>query len=244
MNSLSVIILFYLETLVGTLDRYQKSGGFVQLLQLIETCGPAKQEKFLSMVREEDPRWSEAIQKKMLTMARIMSFSDDVISEIAGNLQELTIAVAFHGFKSEERQRFYRTFSFAQRRKIDDLFEVNHPSPADISASFIKIIVEVRKLIHAGALRADKVDPEVFVEDGIEDSLRKGSDMTVIKTILAVAPAPNEVASPSKPAATLDPEELKLLRKKIIALAEENNSLKQDMQNLKARIEQIKKIAA
>ncbi len=199
---------------MGTLDRYQKTGGFMQLLQLIETCGPAKKEKFLSMVREEDPRWSEAIQKKMLTMERIMSFSDEVISEIAGGLQDLTIAIAFHGFKPEERQRFYRTFSFSQRRKIDDLFEVNHPSPADISAAFIKIITEVRKLIHDGALRADKVDPEVFVEDAIEDALRKGSDMTVIKTILAVVPTASESESQSKPVATLDPEELKLLRKK------------------------------
>ncbi len=232
---------------MGTLDRYQKSGGFLQLLQLIETCGPQKQEKFLNMVNEEDPRWSLAIQKKMLTMDKIMTWSDEVISEIAGSVQELTLAVAFHGLKPEDRQRFYRTFSFSQRRKIDDLFETNKPTPADISAAYIKIFTEVRRLMHEGALRSDKVDPEVFVPDGIEDALRKGADMTPVKTSPTLAVVEKEVTvDHSKQAASssVDADELRNLRKKLIVLAEENNSLKQDMQNLKAKIEQIKKIAA
>ena len=229
---------------MGTLDRYQKSGGFLQLLQLIETCGPQKQEKFLSMVKEEDPRWSEAIQKKLLTMDKIMTWSDEVISEIAGSLQELTLAIAFHGLRPEDRQRFYRTFSFSQRRKIDDLFETNKPSPADISAAYIKILVEVRKLMHEGALRADKVDPEVFVPDGIEDALRKGADMSSAKPVLAAVASPaaeKHVLESPKQAGSggADPEELRTIRKKLIVLSEENNSLKQDIQNLNAKIEQI-----
>ncbi len=242
----------------------------MQLLQLIETCGTQKQEKFLNMVKEADPRWSEAIQKKMLTMDKILTWSDEVISEIAGSLQGLTLAIAFHGLGPEARQRFYRTFSFSQRRKIDDLFETNKPSAADIGAAYIKIFVEVRRLMHEGALRSDKVDPEVFVPDGIEETLRKGAEMSIAKPILAVvapsvtakveeekAPVKHEVvkselAKPEliKPEASkvngvnVDVEELKVLRKKIILLTEENNSLKQEIQNLKIKIEQIKKIAA
>ena len=250
---------------MSALDRYQKSGGFMQLLQLIETCGTQKQEKFLKMVKEADPRWSEAIQKKMLTMTRILTWSDEVVSEIAGSLQDLTLAVALHGLDEEAKKRFYRTFSFSQRRKIEDLYEINKPSDADIGAAFIKIFIEVRKLIHEGALRADKVDPDVFVEDGIEEILRKGAQMTSGP----VAVSPTQASPPQSAAASsplnlvqesrivreipeppkenemnLDAEELRGLRKKLLMLTEENKSLKQDLHNLKSKIEQIKKLAA
>ena len=232
----------------------------MQLLQLIETCGTQKQEKFLKMVREADPRWSEAIQKKMLTITRILTWSDEVVSEIAGSLQDLTLAIALHGLDEEAKKRFYRTFSFSQRRKIEDLYEINNPSDADIGAAFIKIFIEVRKMIHEGALRADKVDPDVFVEDSIEDILRKGAQMTSGP----VSVSPPQPASVSPPLSlvqesrivrelpepqrenemSLDAEELRSLRKKLLMITEENKSLKQDVQNLKAKIEQIKKLAA
>ena len=250
---------------MSALDRYQKSGGFMQLLQLIETCGTQKQEKFLKMVKEADPRWSEAIQKKMLTMTRILTWSDEVVSEIAGSLQDLTLAIALHGLDEKAKKRFYRTFSFSQRRKIEDLYEINQPSDADIGAAFIKIFIEVRKLIHEGALRADKVDPDVFVEDGIEDILRKGAQMTSGPVAVSPAhPTPPQSSAASSPLnlvqesrivreipeppkeneMSLDAEELRGLRKKLLMLTEENKSLKQEIHNLKSKIEQIKKLAA
>ena len=39
---------------MSTLSRYQKSGGFIQLVQLIETCGKQKQDNFLSMIEKEE----------------------------------------------------------------------------------------------------------------------------------------------------------------------------------------------
>lgn len=251
---------------MGALDRYQKPGGFGQLLQLIETCGSVKQEKFLTMVREADPRWSEAIQKKMLTMEKILSWSDEVVSEIAGSLQELTIAIALHGLNAEARVRFYRSFSFSQRRKIDDLFEVNQPSAADIGAAYIKIFTEVRRLMHEGTLRVDRVDPEVFVPDGIEEALRKGGEMNILRSVPLPVPSQNSNPTPAQERQALpkpevqkqnvhnatstnasisnDADDNRILRKKILAMTEEINSLKQDVQNLKAKIEHIKKIAA
>lgn len=241
---------------MGTLDRYKKSGGFLQLLQLIETCGPQKQEKFLNMVKEEDAVWSEAIEKKIITMDKILSWSDEAISEIAGNLQDLTLAVAFHGFKPEARQRFFRSFSFAKRRKIEDLFEIQKPSPADVTSAYIKIFIEVRGLISQGILRADKIDSEVLVEDNIEEKLKKiegiqvksapeksqGEKSDVVKA--EKAEEENETLAETSHIDSNMQEELKGLRKKFLLLKNENQSLKQDVHNLKAKIEQIKKIAA
>lgn len=239
---------------MGTLDRYRKSGGFIQLLQLIETCSSQKQEKFLAMVKEEDSRWSEAIQKKMLTMDKILTWSDEVLSEVSGNLQELSIAIALHGMPPDCHQRFLRSFSFAKRRKIEDLFETNKPSPADISAAYIKIFMEVRKLIHEGVLRADKVDPEIFVEDNIEEKLKKGENLTTpsltekmaAKMALAEAEEPTLLTKDQNKDSKegVDQEEVRNLRRKLLVLSEENQNLKNENHNLKAKIENIKKLAA
>jgi hypothetical protein len=233
---------------LGTLDRYRKTGGFIQILQLIETCGLQKQEKFLSMIKEEDSRWSDAIQKKMLTMDKILTWSDEVLSEVSGNLQELSIAVALHGLPQEKHERFLRSFSFAKRRKIEDLFQTNQPSAADISAAFIKIFMEVRKLIHEGVLRADKVDPEIFVEDGIEEKLKR-TDLPTAQSLnekLAVKQQihDEETTQIGKDPTAPEPEEVRVLRRKLLHLSEENQVLKNENHNLKAKIEHIKKIAA
>ncbi len=233
---------------MGTLDRYRKTGGFIQILQLIETCGLQKQEKFLSMIKEEDSRWSDAIQKKMITMDKILTWSDEVLSEIAGNLQELSIAVALHGLPRENHERFLRSFSVSKKRKIEDLFQTNQPSAADISAAYIKIIMEVRKLIHEGVLRADKVDPEIFVEDGIEEKLKR-TDLPTAQSLnekLAVKQQihDEEATQLGKDPSASDQEEVRTLRRKLINISEENQSLKNENHNLKAKIEHIKKIAA
>ena len=246
---------------MGTIDRYRKKGGFLQLLQLIETCGPQKQEKFLSMVKSEDANWSEAIQKKMLSIEKILSWPDEIISEISENLQELTIAIALHRMPENCHQRFMRSFSFAKRRKIEDLFETNRPSDADISAAHVKIFIEVRKLILTGIIRADKVNPEIFVEDDIEEMLKRGEPLlaSALSDTIPVKPGQQveDELNPGfkdhrdgknlndlKDTMVIEQEELRSLRRKLISLYEENQNLKHEVQNLKAKIEHIKKIAA
>ena len=75
---------------MGMIDRYRKTGGFVQLVALVETCPPAKQEKFLEIIKGEDARWSEAVRTKLLSMEKIYSWSNEVLAEIFGTLQDLT----------------------------------------------------------------------------------------------------------------------------------------------------------
>ena len=40
---------------MSMIDRYKKKGGFLQLLNLLETTGGEKREKFLKMIAEENP---------------------------------------------------------------------------------------------------------------------------------------------------------------------------------------------
>ena len=64
---------------MGMLDRYKKKGGFIQLLNLIETTASPKAEKFLKMIGEESPAWEAEIKKKVLSIDRLATWNQSYL---------------------------------------------------------------------------------------------------------------------------------------------------------------------
>lgn len=233
---------------MGMLDRYKKSGGFLQILSLIETCGPQKQEKFLKIIDEEDPRWAEAIRKKMLSVERILTWSNDTLAEIAGTLQVLTLATALHGLTEKQAEKLLKTFPHSKKRQIEELKSEKEGTPGEVSAAYMKIIVEVRNMVSQGYLRLDKVDSELAIEEDIEDLLAQGAffnkpsadegglDFTVADAMSGGNP-PDGADEKTK-------QEYAAFKKKLLGLNRENTLLKQEVTTLKTRLEKIKKLVA
>ncbi|MFN9067220.1 MAG: hypothetical protein ACK5V3_08325, partial [Bdellovibrionales bacterium] len=80
---------------MGMLDRYKKKGGFIQLLQLIETSSKSKQDQFLGLIAQESPNWENEIRKKMITLDKVLEWNPVYLSEIFSRLHPLTLASAF-----------------------------------------------------------------------------------------------------------------------------------------------------
>ena len=238
---------------MGMISRYQKPGGFLQLLQLIETCGKQKQDNFLKMIEQEDPNWAQAIKEKMITIEKLFSWDDAIIAEISGRLQQLTLATAMHGLKEEENNKLLRTYSHSQRRLIEDLNKAKNPVPSEISSAFIKIIQETRNMISQGYLRPDKFAPALSIPDKIEEILGKNPTQRRDSQVEAQAnPAVSQseaqaVATPTNPTANgsggASDQELQTLRVKLRVLTTENSNLKTELKLLRDKISQIKKIA-
>jgi hypothetical protein len=227
---------------MGLLDRYKKTGGFVQLLQLLETTNPSKRSQFIKMIEDEDSRWAEAIHKKMLTIDRIFSWDDNTVAEVVGSLHELTLAIALHGLGKEREEKIFRTFSSGKKRRILETMENKTPTPAEIGSSYVKIIEEVRDLIKQGHVRLDKVDVELVIPENIEEKL---SAQPLPDTVY-VAPAQVVVdASPSEdtPRAQADGISTEKLVQQLTLLSSENKKLKNEVKALKDKLEQIKRIA-
>lgn len=234
---------------MGMLDRYKKSGGFKQLLQLIETCGAVKQEKFLKMIEEEDPIWAAAIRGKMLTMEKVFSWDSNTVAEIFTRLQDLTLATAMHSFTDEQTEKVFETFTHMHRRKIEDLRESKKPSAGEIATANMKVLEEARSMISQGYLRMDTVDPSMIVEDDIEEKLLNGTvDLTSLPEIASTSPS----AEPDKPfeidnvianVGKASSEDVKKLTMKLELMVNENSKLKKENALLKGKLEQIKKIA-
>lgn len=236
---------------MGMLDRYRKTGGFLQLLTLIETSPLSKQEKFLSLIKEESATWEAELSKRRLSFKRILSWDQQSIAEICPRVPEKILGLALWPLSADEKLKFMALLSPSQKRKLDEIFALNPPSDGEVLACQNKVIQEVREMFQSGSLRYEKVDPDLMIPENIEESLNKGgmtsaaafNEQQVQNLILAASKeAATESGAPS-PAAVMLVEEMKELRKKLQNCLHELSATQKENQVLKDKLDQIKKIA-
>ncbi len=159
----------------------------------------------------------------------MLNWNDNTIAEVSKGLAVLTLATAMHGLSSEQSSRLLQTHTHAQKRTIDDLFKTNSPSPAEISAAFLKIIEEARAMMLDGRLRAEKFAPELIISENIEELLAQ-----------AAVPLPPAVTSersiPTAQPAAKAINSAELLQKKIRDLVQENERLRAEVQELREKL--------
>jgi hypothetical protein len=216
---------------MSMIDRYKKKGGFVQLLNLMETCGSQKQEKFLKIIEDEDLAWAEAVKAKMISIKKIFSWDDNTIAEIAGSLNDMTIAISLFGLDAEVKEKMLKTLNRSRRRKIEDDIADRKPDVAEISTAFVQIITHVRKMISEGYLMLDKIDSTLVVNSEFEDALLNSRSTSTVK------PSTVDVAS------IHETKDLDNLRKKLFELKGENDSLREKLTQVESKLAQIRKIA-
>jgi hypothetical protein len=208
------------------------------------------------MIREEDPRWADALEKKMLTLSKILAWNDVILLEIMTRLQEPILAAALHGLEEPQRKRIFAIIPGFARKRIQDLYETKVPTPGEIVTVLERVISEVRKITNDGPIKMEKIDPEMVVPEDIEEILRKGelpaSAMAQMQETLHAAAEPakapaTEAAAPAPAAAggvQVSNEELNNLRKKMTLLTNENQFLKQEVAKLTSKLDQVRKAAA
>lgn len=156
---------------MAMLDRYRRRGGFVQLLNLIESSSTQKRENFLGLIAQESKIWEEEIRKRILSFQRILTWNPQYLSEIFTRVQPLTMAIAFFNSPPEEVTSAFSGLSPSLTKKIELLHSELNPSPAEIFTCQVKIIEETRQLIQKSILKLEKVDPELFIHEKIEEVL-------------------------------------------------------------------------
>ncbi len=257
---------------MGMLDRYKKTGGFVQLLTLLETSGKQKQQKFLEIIRQEDPRWADALMSKMIDVDRVLTWNESALAEVTGAMLEINIAAVLNALTPEQREKFLSSMGSIKKRKVLDINESSNASPGDINTSVNKMFETIRKLNQEGTLRFDKFDPLLRIDTDIEDKLKQGRSIEGVpefgesfgtnadaaeaskeaKEDLSNAPGLRVVTSLDAKAwsqsnqAKASPEleaELLGLRKRVAALQAENGSLRQELTIAQHKLDQIRKIA-
>lgn len=237
---------------MSTLDRYKKPGGFLQLLSLIETCGPAKREKFLQMISNENTDWHEAIKDRIINIEIVLNWPIEVIQEITSRSQPITLAAISKSNLSEEQiNRLFHGLPHAKLSKTREIISDKAFTPNEISSSIEKLLVEIRTHIQHGVIKLEKFAPELAIPDGIEESLSKGNSAYVIQNDDEPIRKPSSQQSINSEVATKvvlntsssGNEDLQILKKQNLQLTQEINILRQENKLLKEKLEKIKKIA-
>lgn len=228
MNSRKAI---HRELNMSMIDRYKKKGGFLQLLNLMETCGTQKQEKFLKMIEDEDPRWAEAVKTKMITVKRIFSWDDNTTAEIIGTLNDMTISLTMFGVEPEIKEKILKTLNHSRKRKIEEDMAERKPSPAEISTAFVQVLTQVRKMIADGFLYLEKIDAALVVNAEFEDQLLIGGGGGPVKSTQVDVLAIHET------------KDMETLKKKVFELKQENDALREKLNYAENKLSQIRKIA-
>lgn len=233
---------------MGMLDRYKKKGGFVQLLQLIETSGKAKQEQFLGIVAQESPVWEAEIRRKTLTLEKILTWNPAYLAEIFSRIQILTLASAFHGSEQAKIDLVFKAITATDQRKFKMTLQEINPTPAEKMTSQMKILTETRTMIAQNIIKLDKLDPELLIPENIEERLAEIGFNSVVSAAPVAAEkelrfdgVKTEAKSDSKNESSK--EEIEFLKKKVNQLVNENNMLKHELSVFRNKLDQIRKIA-
>lgn len=228
---------------MGMVDRYKKAGGFVQLVQVIETCAPKKREQFMKIISEENPEWADALNQKCISFEKIINWKPEIILEVMATVNMLSFSAALKALSAEQLEGLFQKLSPQDRKKLETSMQENNHDPNQISASVMKVISETRSMLISGALKYDKVDPDLYIPDGFESKLGKNEQTRQTGESLSFdGPSLNfnvvNVANGGVP-----PAEVEKLQKKLILLSREIQNLRTENQVMKEKLEKIKKIA-
>lgn len=232
---------------MSMIDRYRKPGGFIQLLNLIETTGKDKQEKFLKMIQDENPTWETEIKKRLLTIDKILGWNPTYLAEIFPRVQPLQLAMVVGGLPKDKAEQFIKILSFKERKHVEEILKEKTPNPGETTAGIMKLFAEIRKMESEGTLRFDKFDPEMVIPEDIEEKLGRGFVPSFVPDVPASGSLSDPQVASTGPAGGGIPanvaEEMTMLRRKLVQLTQENQRLQQDNSSMKDKLDQIKKIA-
>lgn len=243
---------------MSSLLRYKKSGGFNQLLSLIEAFGSQKKQKFLEMIETESGVWANALREKMLSVDRIFTWPDQVVVEVFKALPAKNMAYALQGLRDEQRTRVTQFFSASENRRITDVLTEGQPKPEEIAATLAKLVEVARKMINDKVLYPEKFDVGLIIPEDIEGKLELGSykpasgadaqaavaaEAHAVQATAAVEKANGGGGPKSAATAPGQNAEVIQLQRSLATILKENKGLKEEVRALKDKLEQIRKIA-
>lgn len=240
-------------------DRYKKPNGFLQLLKVIETCGPKKREQFMVVIRNESPSWAEALEQKMISFDKILSWKPEAILEVMAQINPLAMVTALKSLTPEAYGKFLDKMSNVEKAKIERQYKETNPNPGEINSCVMKILTETRELFSKGSLKYDKIDTALSIPDDFEILLDRGGPVLSIvpggaSTAASETKQLNESGKPMRshvpPAMEVNTTvnvgngvDMDSLKKKVIELSQQVNLLKKENMLLRDKLDRIRKIA-
>ncbi|MCB0379232.1 MAG: hypothetical protein KDD33_12135 [Bdellovibrionales bacterium] len=151
---------------MSVLNRYRKPGGFLQLLQLVETSQPAKQEKLLQAIRNEDPDWADLVENKMINPDMVFSWDDETLTLIFESMLSRHSAILFKIQGDEFTGRVKNMMRAEKFKDIRDILEhMADPLEAEVISAKNHMLETVRKMDEEKVILLRRIDPNLDLSD-------------------------------------------------------------------------------
>lgn len=205
----------------------------------------------MSMIEEEDATWARALTAKLLTVERIFTWPEDMISDIFRRLPLKNLGCVVKKASPSDAEKILKFMSHGEKRKLDDEMAGLNPKPEEVFATYVKVVEITRKMIKEGEIRVEKFDPAMVIPEGYESNLLNddiGDEPTVKTTRKSleaqVSHAINNRPEPLHASGTSGgAEDVVALQRMIQSLKNENRQLREELTAIRTRLDQIKKIA-
>lgn len=143
---------------MSMLARFRKPGGFVQLLQLIESCEGEKQKNLIQLIATEDPGWASLVKAKQLTYQKVLTWPQPHLALVLENLPYRTLRALVAGSQSDQRDVLSRTLSPSLwSRLLKDLDETKL-EPNEYKVAQLKLFGAIRELDQEGKIKLTSID--------------------------------------------------------------------------------------
>lgn len=152
---------------MSTLARYRKPGGFKQLIVLVETSARAKRDQIMSIVTKENPHWASELNKRCLSMDKVLSWPVETVEKILQTIPEQTWPKALFHLEPDVRlKKFKELIQFHpihKQTQLVDYFSSLKPSVGEIDAAHIHIYKKIREMQASGDFRPERIDPNLVM---------------------------------------------------------------------------------
>lgn len=149
---------------MSMLSRFRKSGGFYQLLSLLESCDAEKQKQLLHLVASEDPGWAHLVKIKVLTVEKILNWPTNVLQEIAAHVPDSLHLSLLIGFSDYQKQKWISALPTMRGRDLKDRLHLFTANPQEAASAAIKLVQIVRELESEGKIHFKQFDPSLIIE--------------------------------------------------------------------------------
>lgn len=147
---------------MSLLNRYRRKGGFENLLKLVESSTPSKQEQLLKLIEEEDSSWAEMIRVKSLSMDKIFSWEPQYLKDIIYRVKPRILGISLIGQSKEIHEKVAACMPEIKWVEVSDYLGDKF-GPGEIHAAQNQVIATTRELVEDGYIRFEDVDPKLVL---------------------------------------------------------------------------------
>ncbi len=148
------------------LSRYRKPGGFRQLLLLIETSVPAKQETLLKAVEKEDPSWAQLLRDKKITAEMVLSWDVEHLSTITIHMNQRHLATLCKKMDPQIFDQLKQMMDIKKYRELEEIMDnMDEPLGPEYLGACNNLLETVRQLDEDKVIILRFIDPKLDLSE-------------------------------------------------------------------------------